>query len=485
MPLASQMRAEFPTALQPWYADDAGAVGAVRSNAGCLNFLLERGPKYGYFAEPSKSHYICAEEDEPVARQEFARFNLTINYSRGERHFGGFIGSAAMKEVWLGKAVAKWTMAVKALAKATVKFPQTAYAGFIFCLQNEWQYLQRVVADVGPFFEPLERAIRGKFLPALIGLQSWEIDGNYRQLLTHSVSKGGLAIRNPVDTAAYVHIASQQATLHLTESLVGPAVGFDLGQHLIVVQAAGQAAQSKRLEREQGHLDVRASDVPVDGQRDKRNCAAGVWLLIVPSRLNGTGISDDEWSDNVRLRYNHKPLNMPDWCDGCGERMTVEHALAKNGGLVHIWHDDVADEWRHLCGTVLSFGQVEREPRIFSRVGRLAREAGDTEVTPPTGDRDEMQLTEERGDAGAHGFWQRGRMAIFDIRITDTEARSARGRDFTKVLAAQEKEKKDKYLSSCLQMRKDFTPLVYSVDGIAGHEARNAEKRLCSANHCQ
>ena len=27
-------------------------------------------------------------------------------------------------------------------------------------------------------------------------------------------------------------------------------------------------------------------------------------------------------------------------------------------------------------------------------------------------------------------------------------------------------------------MRKDFTPLVYSVDGITGREAENAEKRL-------
>ena len=27
-------------------------------------------------------------------------------------------------------------------------------------------------------------------------------------------------------------------------------------------------------------------------------------------------------------------------------------------------------------------------------------------------------------------------------------------------------------------MRKDFTPLVYSVNGIAGREAKNAEKRL-------
>ena len=97
-----------------------------------------------------------------------------------------------------------------------------------------------------------------------------------------------------------------------------------------------------------------------------------------------------------------------------------------------------------------------------------------------TGEQGTVQITEERGDVGCHGFWQRGRFAIFDVRITDTEARSAQGRDFLKVLAAQEKEKKDKYLDSCLQQRKDFTPLVYSVDGIAGREARNAEKRIAA-----
>jgi hypothetical protein len=66
------------------------------------------------------------------------------------------------------------------------------------------------------------------------------------------------------------------------------------------------------------------------------------------------------------------------------------------------------------------------------------------------------------------------------MRITDTEARSYRNRDYDKVLAAQEKEKKGKYLQVCLEQRKDFTPMVYSVDGIAGREARNAERRLAT-----
>ena len=49
---------------------------------------------------------------------------------------------------------------------------------------------------------------------------------------------------------------------------------------------------------------------------------------------------------------------------------------------------------------------------------------------------------------------------------------------FEKVLEQHEMEKKDKYLQNCLEMQKDFTPMVYSLDGIARRKARNAEKRL-------
>ena len=66
------------------------------------------------------------------------------------------------------------------------------------------------------------------------------------------------------------------------------------------------------------------------------------------------------------------------------------------------------------------------------------------------------------------------------MRITDTDAKSYRKKEPMKVLEQHEKEKKDMYLQNCLEMWKDFTPMVYSVDGIAGREARNAEKRLAT-----
>ena len=42
------------------------------------------------------------------------------------------------------------------------------------------------------------------------------------------------------------------------------------------------------------------------------------------------------------------------------------------------------------------------------------------------------------------------------------------------------KRKKNKYLQACLDGRRSFTPLVYSVDGMACREARSFEKRIAS-----
>ena len=258
----------------------------------------------------------------------------------------------------------KWAAAMVTLSTVAEQYPQTVFTGFTFCMQNEWQYVQLVVANTAPFFSPLEKVIRMHFFPALRGVPSVEIDGDYHQLLTHSIKLGGLAIHNPVDTALSVHKASLAATCHLTVSLVDPATRIDPGAHRMCTTKAGLTARRDRFQNEQS-----SRDKPAKARGDERNCAAGTWLSVFPNRLNGNGLSANKWRDNVRLRYNHSPLDMPAACDGCGAKMTVEHALScKMGGLVFIWHNYEADEWRHFWGTALSPCQVEHESRIFSCV---------------------------------------------------------------------------------------------------------------------
>ena len=77
---------------------------------------------------------------------------------------------------------------------------------------------------------------------------------------------------------------------------------------------------------------------------------------------------------------------MPTHCDGCGEAMTVEHALkCKVGGLVHIRHEDGGGEFRHLCGLATSPGRIKREPYIYSCAVRQTEEEAiaAAEANPP------------------------------------------------------------------------------------------------------
>ena len=141
----------------------------------------------------------------------------------------------------------------------------------------------------------------------------------------------------------------------------------------------------------------------------------------------------------------------------------------KKGGLVTMRHNDVAHEWHQLCARALTPSMVVDEPLIHSGRANAGVEAGVTEMQ-----------AELQGDVSAHGFWRRGTTAIFDIRVTDTDAPSNRGQDPEKVLLRHEKEKKKKYLEPCLARRRHFTPLVFSVDGMRGQEATAASKRLAA-----
>lgn len=97
--------------------------------------------------------------------------------------------------------------------------PQTAYAGFIRCLQAKWKYLQRVVPIIGDAFAPVKNAIMDDFLPSLFG------DGNQfhlvplRELLAVPVQHAGLGIPNPTWQAAPSYAESKEMTNIVIQSL--------------------------------------------------------------------------------------------------------------------------------------------------------------------------------------------------------------------------------------------------------------------------
>ena len=384
--------------------------------------------------------------------------------------------------------VEKWADGVRILANIAKRYPQAAYAAVTISYQNEWAHVQRTILDVSLLLEPIERAIRDKFLPALLSVETIGAE-----MLSNGVKQAGLGVRHPVESADTQFQTSKSACAVLTEAL-SHGTAFDLGEHRAAVKKATTGARDIRVMDEEALCESRARRKGTrERWRLKRAISSGIWLTCIPSRLNNTDLSKEQWDDNVRLRYNLKPTNMPEHCDGCGCKLTVEHALAcKIGGLVHICHNDVADEWEALASHAFSPSCVSHEPLIFSEMtrsrganaGATTHSTATTTATtsentqPAEGEDPYVACSEIRGDKRVHGFWKRGRTTIFDVRITDTECQSTRNQDTEKVLQKHELEKKRKYLAACHERRRDFTPLVYSVDGMASRETKEAEKQL-------
>ena len=101
LPLGEQLREEFPTVLQPWYADDCAMMGSAEDVAACLLVIQKVGPMFGYHPEPEKSWGICPLATEAEGKATMAAAGLQINWCRGLRYVGGYVGSIVMCDEWI------------------------------------------------------------------------------------------------------------------------------------------------------------------------------------------------------------------------------------------------------------------------------------------------------------------------------------------------------------------------------------------------
>jgi hypothetical protein len=143
-----------------------------------------------------------------------------------------------------------------------------------------------------------------------------------------------LNLRNPAQSAARLHQSSVEACATLVASLTGD-VQLDSMAHAQSVRQASTSARKERLEEEQGFVETMASSASRPGKkRLGRIGLTGAWLTQMPSKLNGTILSKDEFCDNVRLRYGMRPINLCERCDGCGAGFSVDHALSCRKGVL-------------------------------------------------------------------------------------------------------------------------------------------------------
>ena len=157
-------------------------------------------------------------------------------------------------------------------------------------------------------------------------------------------------------------------------------------------------------------------------------------------------------SGMLLLYATKKPLlRIPGNCDGCGSPFDLSHALScRKGGLVIQRHDEIRDTFGDLAA--LAWGQVCREP--------IVKESDSTTNSPAL-----------IADLAVSGVWTPQTVALFDIRVTDTDAQSYIHRSPSDVLTSAEREKREKYGAASEDRRAIFTPLCVSVDGMTGRDA--------------
>jgi hypothetical protein len=202
---------------QVWYADDSSAAGKIREIKKWWDELNETGPKYGYYPKPSKTILIVKNAEKlELANHIFGNSGITIGIE-GERHLGAVIGSDTFKEKYVKRKVDSWIADVEQISGIGMDEPQIALSAFTKALCMRWTFVQRTISGISHLFQPLEDAIRSKFIPAIVGRKISDIE---RKILALPVRFGGIGVLNPVETSETEYEASKKTTENLKELIL-------------------------------------------------------------------------------------------------------------------------------------------------------------------------------------------------------------------------------------------------------------------------
>ena len=134
------------------------------------------------------------------------------------------------------------------------------------------------------------------------------------------------------------------------------------------------------------------------------------------------------------------------------------------GGFVNSRHDNVRNFNAKLLRNICK--DVEIEPGLHSVDGATFGKSANIS--------DEARL-----DIRARGFWRPGQNAFFDIRVTNADCESQKTKPIKSILRKHEMEKKRQYNTRIMEVEQvSFTPLVFTVKGVMGHECNTYIKAL-------
>ena len=155
--------------------------------------LVERGPAYGYFANPDKSWHVVKEKEYNEAKEIFHNGNLNITKDSIDITWADFVQNK----------VARWVKEIETLSEFAKTQPHAAFAVYTHCTLHKWSFISRTTPGISELLQPVEDAILFRLLPSLTGRDAFSPLG--RELMALPACLGGLGISNP---AAVLQVSS-------------------------------------------------------------------------------------------------------------------------------------------------------------------------------------------------------------------------------------------------------------------------------------
>eukprot|EP00794_Sanderia_malayensis_P006323 gene6323-7047_t len=405
------------------------------------------------------------EEDLERAKDIFKNIDIKIT-TDGQRHLGAVLGSNDFKVSFVQSRVEKWVQDVEKLAEFAVEEPQAALSAFTKGLCHRWTYLQRTVPDTSELFEPLEKAISTKLIPAILGRDISDIE---RRLIALPLRMGGLGIRDPQETADREFQSSVAITKELKNKICEQTQDITTIDWDKVKQAKENMVTNRNLYLKDEQQDILESltDQQARYVKAATEKGASAWLSALPLKKYGYALNKREFRDAIRLRYGNNIPDMPRFC-ACGKRNSVDHTLdCKLGGYVHMRHNAVRDTEANIMKEVAS--DVKIEPLLLPVSDAVPLANGTN------------RAENARLDVSAKGIHSAQKVTFFDVRIANPNNVSNGEKTLVEIYSSHEKEKMKSYNDRVLQVEKGaFVPLVYTTSGGMGPQCEAVHKRLAS-----
>ena len=412
------------------YADDLGGGSRLKRLREWWDRCVEHGPAFGYYPKASKSWLIVKEDQLEGAKELFRGTGVQVT-TEGRKYLGGFVGTTDGKEKYVGELVNTWVDQLQTLAMIAKSEPQAAYTAFTSGFRHKITYFIRTIPDLQDVLKPLDKVIDSKLIPAIT-------EGHYcssrdRRLLSLPVRLGGLGIPIFSELCVREYAVSRETTKQLRIKIQAQQHNYNIDTvkqkeveaKLKKERATYEKKELEKIRKQMSKEELRANDI-------SQMKGGSSWLTTLPLQDEEYTLNKREFFDAIALRYRWQIKRLPIHC-ACNSnknKFDVDHAMnCKTGGFVHRRHDNIRDLLGEFVDGIAY--DVRIEPPLQPLTGEVLSER--------TCKDDDARL-----DFSARGFYQKGEMALFDVKVINPFAKSHMSSKLETIFKRAENDKKTK-----------------------------------------